>query len=334
MNIAQRITDSLGLAKNRLKGEIIKLYRPLSKPQGKKGDIWSERHLDPNYWQSLIHWGQIPQVENYINRSISGKENENFIDYCSRKYLSPLRKKKKIRMLSLCTGIGQLEIDMIKRDLVDEITGFEYSTDCVIAANSHAKEAGVERRVRFIQMDLNNPNFSEVGKFDFIFNEAALHHIKNLEALFAECLKVSSKETLFLNHDYIGPNHHQWTQKQLFFINKIMELLPDSLRASRSNPGAIHLHKNSLSLKQMMDIDPTEGVRSEDIIKVMEDYFSIVEFKNFGGTILHMLLNDMAGNFTAAEHESLINLLIMFEETLIKEGVLTSDFAFWVAKVK
>jgi SAM-dependent methyltransferase len=332
MNIAQKLSYSLNIAKKKLKGEVLKFSNSKVNRQGQ--DIWSERHLDPNYWQGLIHWGQIPQVANYINRSISGREDTDFIAYTAEKFISPLKKKKRVRMLSLCSGIGHLELDMIKKELVDEIIGFEFSSDCVARANENALAAGVSERLKFFQMDLNIPSFVDFGHFDFIFNEAALHHISNLENLISECLKVCLPHTLFINHDYVGPNHHQWTEKQLSYINRIMELIPSELRASRTNIGAVHLKKNSLPLRKMLEIDPTEGVRSEDILDVMKNNFDIIEFKSFGGTVLHMLLNDIAGNFTKPEYEAVINLLIFFEESLIKEGILTSDFAYWIAKVR
>ena len=78
-------------------------------------------------------------------------------------------------------------------------------------------------------------------------------------------------------------------------------------------------------------IDPTEGIRSSEIIPVMQEYFKIIERKDFGGSILHLLLNDIAGNFTDPGHKELIVELIKFEEDLIKSGKLQSDFAYWVA---
>jgi SAM-dependent methyltransferase len=182
-------------------------------------------------------------------------------------------------------------------------------------------------------MDLNKGAFPD-ERFDIIFNEAALHHISDLEHLLAECQKVCSPHTVFINHDYVGPNHHQWTKKQLSYINKILSLLPPEFRRSLTNPGAIHERKSALSMSQMLKIDPTEGVRAEDTVRVMKQFFDVSDFKPFGGTILHMLLNDMAGNFIAPEHEPLVNMLVLLEESLIDEGALTSDFAYWIATPK
>jgi len=302
--------------------------------RAKVQDIWAQRHLDPNYWHSLIHWGQVPQVAEYMNRRISGDPKKDVFQYTAQRYLAPLRKRGPISMLSLCSGIGQHEISLIKQGYVDRIVGYEFSQECVDAANQTARNEGLADKLTFIQLDLNTGKFPPGAAFDAILNEAGLHHIQNLEHLIAQCRQVCKPHTVFINHEYVGPNHHQWSAKQLHYINRIMSMLPPGLRGSLTNPGAIHERKAALSLDEIMSIDPTEGVRAQDIVRVMKQHFTISDYKPFGGSILHMLLNDMAGNFIAPEYAPLVELLIFFEETLIDEGVLPSDFAFWVGTPK
>jgi len=299
---------------------------------GKTTDVWAERHLDPHYWKGLIHWGQLPQVEKYINRKITGSSDLNYIGYTAERYFKPLREKGPIRMMSLCCGIGQFELTWLKQGIVDQVIGYDVSQACIDAANQSAQADGLQDKAKFIQFDLNNGEFADSETFDVILNQAALHHVENLEHLLAECRKVSTDHTVFINHDYIGPNHHQWTEKQLEYINKVMTLLPDSLKESLTNPGVTYQHKSALSMEEMLRLDPSEGVRAKDITKVMDQYFEISDYKPFGGTILHVLLNDIAGNFATPEHAALLDLLILLEESLINEGVLESDFAYWVAR--
>jgi len=298
--------------------------------EGEPKDIWAERHLDPHYWHGCIHWGQVPQVAQYMNRLISGDPHVDFIDYTAQRYLNPLREQGPVTMLSLCTGIGQLELSFVKRGIADKVVGYEVSKECVQAANQAARKEGLQDRVTFIQLDLNQGTFAPEVFYDAILNEAALHHIKNLDHLIGECRRVSKPHTVFINHDYVGPNHNQWTEKQLSYINRIMAILPPALRGSLTNPGAIHEKKNALSMEEMLKIDPTEGVRSEEILPTMQKFFKIRDYKPYGGPILHMLLNDMARNFLAPEHAPLVDLLVLFEESLIDEGVLNTDFAYWI----
>jgi SAM-dependent methyltransferase len=337
-NVATRkVLAGLRLVKARVEDRIpfIRRASPAtgSTPEGAKSqDIWAQRHLDPNYWNSLIHWGQVPQVAAYINRRISGDPKIDVFEYAAQQYLAPLRKKGPISMLSLCTGVGQIEISLVQRGYVDKIVGYEYSEECVAAANQTARNEGLADKISFIQADLNKSTFPPEQRFDAILNEAGLHHIKNLEHLISQCRQVCKPHTVFINHEFIGANHHQWSAKQMHYINHILSILPPELRRSLSNPGAIHEKKAALSMAKMLLIDPTEGVRAEEIIPVMKQHFAISDYKPFGGSILHMLLNDMAGNFIAPEHAPLVELLIFFEESLMDEGVLPPDFAFWVGR--
>ena len=337
--MTRKVVTGLRLVKARVEDRIPFIRRAfpatVSAPEGAKSqDIWAQRHLDPNYWNSLIHWGQVPQVAAYINRRISGDPTKDVFDYAAQQYLAPLRKNGPISMLSLCTGVGQIEISLVQRGYVDQIVGYEYSEECVAAANQTVRDLGLADKISFFQADLNKSTFPPDQRFDAILNEAGLHHIQNLEHLMAQCRQVCKPHTVFINHEYIGPNHHQWTAKQLGYINHILSILPPELRRSLTNPGAIHEKKAPLSKAKILLIDPTEGVRSQDILQVMKERFVISDYKPFGGSILHMLLNDMAGNFIAPEHATLVELLIFFEESLMDEGVLPPDFAFWVGTPK
>ena len=56
--------------------------------------------------------------------------------------------------------------------------------------------------------------------------------------------------------------------------------------------------------------------------------------EDYGGTILHMLLQDIVHNFEdgSRERAGLLNLLLWFEALLIREGVIASDFCLVVAE--
>lgn len=333
--VTRKIVTSLQLMRSRLGNRIPMVREPVPKTTSSQDhttspDIWAERYSDPNYWHSPIHWGEVPQVAAYINRRVSGDPKVDVFEYAAQRYFAPLQKEGPISLLSLCAGIGHYEISLVRRGYVESVVGYEFSEKSVASANQTVRNEGLESKISFIQLDLNTGTFPPNQHFDAILNVAGLHHIQNLEHLIAQCRQVCKPHTVFLNHEFIGPNHHQWTAKQLHYINYIMSILPPDLRRSLSNPGAIHEQKVSLSMNEMMRIDPTEGVRAQDIIPVMRKHFAISDYKPFGGSILHMLLNDMAGNFMAPEHAALIELLIFFEESLMDEGVLPPDFAFWV----
>jgi ubiquinone/menaquinone biosynthesis C-methylase UbiE len=80
--------------------------------------------------------------------------------------------------------------------------------------------------------------------------------------------------------------------------------------------------------------DPSEAIRSAEILPILKDYFEVIEKKEYGGTILQFLLSDIAGNFDPnnCNDMQLLELLFKIEDTLIDCGDLSSDFALIVAK--
>src|SRR5205085_7650322 len=88
-------------------------------------------------------------------------------------------------------------------------------------------------------------------------------------------------------------------------------------------------------LKEFIAIDPSEAVRSEEILPLLKEYFRIEYLKNFNGTILHQLyplLNPELTNNCLPDFDSILRLILFFEEVLIKERVLSSDFAFAICR--
>jgi SAM-dependent methyltransferase len=103
---------------------------------------------------------------------------------------------------------------------------------------------------------------------------------------------------------------------------------------SKSGPGATKDEISFTLPRDVSSIDPSEAVRSEDIMPVISQFFEIVERRDWGGSILQFLLSDIAGNFKDEDPESIaiIKMLANIEEMLIRSGELQSDFAFIVAQ--
>jgi len=86
--------------------------------------------------------------------------------------------------------------------------------------------------------------------------------------------------------------------------------------------------------QSVVAIDPSEAIRSADIIPVLTRYFDIVELRPMGGSILQFLLADIAGNFRSEEGQRLLEMLFAIEDTLMATGDLGSDFVYIVARPK
>lgn len=85
------------------------------------------------------------------------------------------------------------------------------------------------------------------------------------------------------------------------------------------------------SARSVQAVDPSEAIRSADILPLLRHYFEIVDLKPLGGTILQFLLADIAGNFQDDTGERLLEMLFAIEDELVACGDLDSDFAYIVA---
>lgn len=88
---------------------------------------------------------------------------------------------------------------------------------------------------------------------------------------------------------------------------------------------------NLPSARSVQSVDPSEAIRSADILPLLRNYFEIVDLKPLGGTILQFLLADIAGNFQDEVGEGLLEMLFTIEDTFLDCGDLNSDFAYIVA---
>lgn len=105
-------------------------------------------------------------------------------------------------------------------------------------------------------------------------------------------------------------------------------------RARITGTPRIKATANLPTLHSVMAVDPSESIRSAEIVPVLCRYFDIVEFKPMGGAILQFLLADIAGNFQGEEGEKVLEMLFTVEDTLMAVGDLDSDFAYIVATPK
>jgi len=115
-------------------------------------------------------------------------------------------------------------------------------------------------------------------------------------------------------------------------INEVLAILSTRFRYRSSNLGEEKTLFQVSPIEYMDATDPSEAVRSAEILPLLQKKFTIIEKKDFGGTINHMLLQDIIHNFdNTPEGICVLTLLLYLEDLLIRERVIESDFCFVVA---
>jgi len=84
----------------------------------------------------------------------------------------------------------------------------------------------------------------------------------------------------------------------------------------------------------MILCDPSEAIESAKIESLLHKNFEVVEIKKYGGTILHMLFNEIAHHFLSDDEETRKWLHICFdiEDLLMASGDIESDYMVAVCK--
>ena len=128
----------------------------------------------------------------------------------------------------------------------------------------------------------------------------------------------------------------QWTDVQMAICNRLLDALPLHLRGdlTRLPEQVAKPAVARMSIADWLRCDPSECVRSADIITVLERSFEILERRDFGGTILQKMLENIAGNFLQddEDHNTIVRLLIAFESILIEQHIVPSDFTTIIAR--
>ncbi len=144
--------------------------------------------------------------------------------------------------------------------------------------------------------------------------------------MFAGVARALRPGSIFHLHEFVGPDRFQWTDPQLVLVNQYLDSLSPELRrlpSGKPKPPQIRP-----TIAAMIAADPSEAVRSSEIVTVLERYFDIIEARPLGGAILHLALGDIAQNFQCdnPNHCAELQRLFDLEDHAMRDGSVASDF--------
>lgn len=241
------------------------------------------------------------------------------------------------RALSLGCGAGEFERCLLSLGICNFLDACDISRPAIKKASELAEAQGI-KNARFFVQDINEIRIDK-GKYDIVFFHHSLHHFLKLEYILGQVSRGLNRKGLIYMDDFIGPSRFQWTERQLKVMNDILSILPARYRAMKDKTGKPLGLKNRIyrpALEAMIQADPSEAARSAEIIELVSRKFKIVKRLDYGGTIMQSLLGQIAFNFDPQDEKdnTILNLIALFEKTLIETGCLTSDFTLIVAQKK
>jgi len=288
---------------------------------------WQQTEGPPSYMWSL------PSVCRRANRLITGDENVDYPVYVCEKYLRPLQP---LRGLALGCGTGEKELNWATLCRFERLDAYDISPARIARAQERARAAG-HPELHYRTADVQGIEWPQQA-CDVVFVDQSLHHFSPLEPMVENIRRALKPGGYLVASEFVGPTRFQWTERQLELTNAVLALLPPAYRRRWSN-GRIKQRVHRPSRLRMMLGDPSEAVESARIVPLLERHFEIVEQRDYGGTIVHMLFDDIAHNFLDdsgqekdEEARRLLELCFQIEDTLLEVGEIPSDFALLICR--
>ncbi|MGI8889160.1 MAG: class I SAM-dependent methyltransferase [Chthoniobacterales bacterium] len=219
--------------------------------------------------------------------------------------------------VSLGCGAGRLERSLLAQGVCQSLHGIDVSEGAVAEARAIA-----ERESLPLTYEVADLNFVQLPPktYDLVIAQTSLHHVLFLERVAAQAWQALRENGLLWIHDFIGETQGQYDPKRLALINELLAILPEKFRtntiqkrivtqARRPVPGFLG--------------SPFEKIRSEEIIKVFEQWFSIEWKGEFTGFLDLVAPPGTRGAYVEnKDTRALFEVLLLFDNLCVREGII------------
>ncbi len=276
------------------------------------------------------HWTHLDEVRAAINRKVTGDAALSplawFFQVAGEGRALPLA-----RVLVLGCGAGQVEREVMQQGWAREVIAIDLSAKVLEVARAEA--AGLDG-IGYFQADMNGLPLGDgafqPAAFDAVLGVSSVHHCAELECLYQRVGELLRPGGFLFLDEYVGPNRFQWPDAQLRHINRIAGLLPTHMMSTRR--GEFRSCFRAPSVAEVMAVDPSEAVRSAELLSLLGNYFVDVQVRPYGGAILHLLLAHTAQNFVGDEAAPYLHSVMAAEDELYRSGQLQHNFACAIAR--
>jgi len=286
---------------------------------------WNDGHFTGNL--NAMVWTASATVRRYLHFLVSGSPECDWLTWVRANHLPP----RVNRLLVLGAGSGWLERALAEKDGIGSITACDFAPATVAAAEIAAHRAGLDR-IRYLVINLETEALPG-GPFDAIVANDVLHHIMDLEGLYARIHEALAPEGKLLFNEYVGPNRFQYSDARMALINRYFRLVPDHLRF-QPYWRSLFWRRPRVDPAGLIADDPTEAVRSEDVLPLARKFFDTEAEYPYGGGLLNPLLYEIITNFDEQNpyDAGLLRMLCDAEDRLTRSGAIEPDFYVFVGR--
>lgn len=289
----------------------------------REGQRWATKSQEREIKRS---WLQSSVVLQRANRRVTGDESIPWLQWVDKEFLSQTERKLG---LSLGCNDGLFERQLVRTGICQRLDGMDVSPQAITLAQEAAAQENIP--ASFAVADVNNLQLPR-ERYDMVFAVMAMHHFASLEHVLGQINRTLKPNGFLVLNEFVGPSRFQWTEQQLSLANDALHLLPPNRRRLRD--GSVREVIVAPDTAEMERTDPFEAIRSADIISQVNQHLDIVARRDYGGTILHLVLHDIVHNFDETQDGDceLLNMLCGIEEIALKRGLIDSDFTVIVAR--
>ena len=179
------------------------------------------------------------------------------------------------------------------------------------------------QRLRLLEAFVQPDSAAGVARRLGLPRQQVSYHVRELETFLEQVSAALRPAGVLYLDEYVGPSRHEWNKRLLAAADAVYGALPKVVRRHRQ--------------LQVDWQDPSEAVRSSEIVPLVEAGFSVRERRDYGGNLLsvihpHLRLDglqpqqreELLGDLLAREEE----LLLAIEESTgvwVDEGLLTPE---------
>lgn len=269
-------------------------------------------------------WTSAPAVRRYLHELVTGNPECDWLTYAEWRHLQPSLD----RALVLGCGSGWLERAVAGRGRFRSIVACDFADETVSRASRIAAEQKCDM-IEYRVCDLEREDLG--GPYDAVFAHDVLHHITDLEGLYARIHDALAPGGKLFFSEYVGPNRFQYPDERIELVNRYFRMFPDRLRRDPLT-GDCLWRRERLTAEKVIADDPTEAVRSEEVLPLARRAFRAEAEYPSGGALLNPLLFGVIANFREGEpaDDRLLGTLCGAENRLTMSGQLPSDFSIFV----
>ena len=245
--------------------------------------------------------------------------------------LSRLRAREGVRMLSLGSGPGGLELQFAREARSAKIVCIDLNAGLLEKGCAQAASEGLD--VEFRQGDLNTILLPPEN-FDLVFCHASLHHLLELEHIFQQIKRTLKPRGELIVIDVITRHGYRMWPETRKVIDKIWKTLPAAYRVNHTS-----YHVKMIDEK-IVDADSRrsnmECIRSEDILPLLEAGFETSAYVPYY-SLCRRLFDTMYGpnyDLDRALDQAILDWLWALDCYYLGTGILRPETFFGIYRPK